>query len=60
MAFNFQGFATGVAERGSGIIQEEYKKAEDLVDNSIKMWTEMGLPVYRARKKTTKRVRDSC
>ena len=54
MAFNFQGFATGVAERGSGIIQEEYKKAEDLVDNSIKMWTEMGLPVYRARKKQRK------
>jgi len=51
MAFNFQGFATGVAERGSEIIQEEFKKAEDLVDNSIKMWTEMGLPVYRARKK---------
>lgn len=51
MAFSFQGFATGVAERGSEIIQEEFKKAEDLVDNSIKMWTEMGLPVYRARKK---------
>jgi len=51
MAFSFQGFATGVAERGSDIIQEEFKKAEDLVDNSIKMWTEMGLPVYRARKK---------
>ena len=51
MAFSFQGFATGVAERGSEIIQEEFKKAEDLVDNSIKMWTEMGLPVYRSRKK---------
>ena len=37
MAFSFQGFATGVAERGSDIIQEEFKKAEDLVDNSIKM-----------------------
>jgi hypothetical protein len=51
MAFSFKGFATGVAERGSEIIQEEFKKAEDLVDNSIKMWTEMGLPVYRSRKK---------
>jgi len=38
-------------ERGSEIIREETKKAEDLVDNSIKMWTEMGLPVFRARKK---------
>lgn len=51
MAFSFQGFATGVAERGSDIIQKEIKQAEDLVDNSIKMWTEMGLPVFRARKK---------
>jgi len=51
MGINFEGVAVGAMQRGSEIIQEEYKKAEDLVDNSIKMWTEMGLPVYRARKK---------
>ena len=44
-------FFVGAMERGSEIIREETKKAEDLVDNSIKMWTEMGLPVFRARKK---------
>jgi hypothetical protein len=51
MAFSVQGFSAGVAERGSELIQKEIKQAEDLVDNSIKMWTEMGLPVFRARKK---------
>ena len=44
-------YIVGAMERGSEIIREETKKAEDLVDNSIKMWTEMGLPVFRARKK---------
>ena len=44
-------FFVGAMERGSEYIREETKKAEDLVDNSIKMWTEMGLPVFRARKK---------
>ena len=51
MAISFEGIAVGAMERGSEIIREETKKAEDLVDNSIKMWTEMGLPVFRARKK---------
>jgi len=51
MKLDFGVAAIGAMERGSEIIREEYKKAEDLVDNSVKMWTEMGLPVYRARKK---------
>ena len=44
-------YIVGAMERGSEIIREKTKDAEDLVDNSIKMWTEMGLPVFRARKK---------
>ena len=51
MAISFEGVAVGGAIRASELIQETSKKAEDLVDNSIKMWTEMGLPVFRARKK---------
>lgn len=51
MAISFEGFAVGAMERGSEIIQQEMKSAEDLIDSSIKMWTDMGLPVYRARKK---------
>jgi len=46
-------------QRGSEIIREETKKAEDLVDNSIKMWTDMGLPVFRARKKQRRDLEDA-
>jgi len=51
MGISLKGVGIGFMERGSEIIQQEMKSAEDLIDSSIKMWTDMGLPVYRARKK---------
>jgi len=51
MGISLRGIGVGFMERGSEIIQQEIKSAEDLIDSSIKMWTDMGLPVYRARKK---------
>tara|TARA_S200002703_G_scaffold22401_1_gene19067 strand:+ start:1122 stop:2372 length:1251 start_codon:yes stop_codon:yes gene_type:complete len=51
MGISLRGIGVGFMERGSEIIQQEMKSAEDLIDSSIKMWTDMGLPVYRARKK---------
>jgi len=54
MAFSTAGFSAGIFERGSKLIQDEIKGAEELVDSSIKMWSEMGLPVWRARKKQRK------
>jgi len=51
MGISLRGVGVGFMERGSEIIQQEMKSAEDLIDSSIKMWTDMGLPVYRARKK---------
>jgi hypothetical protein len=51
MGISIKGVGIGFMERGSEIIQQEMKSAEDLIDSSIKMWTDMGLPVYRARKK---------
>ena len=51
MAFSTAGFGAGIFQRGSKLIQDEIKSAEELVDSSIKMWSDMGLPVWRARKK---------
>lgn len=51
MGLSLKGIAIGAMERGSELIREQQEEAKDLVDNSIKMWTEMGLPVFRARKK---------
>lgn len=51
MGLSLRGVAVGAMERASEIIQEERAEAKNLVDSSIKMWTEMGLPVFRARKK---------
>lgn len=51
MGLSLRGIAIGAMERGSEMIQEQREEARELVDSSVKMWTEMGLPVFRARKK---------
>lgn len=51
MGLSLKGVALGMMERGSEMIQEQREEARELVDSSVKMWTEMGLPVFRARKK---------
>ena len=54
MAFSFEGFAVGAMERGSELIREHKQEALDLVDSSLKVWTEMGLPAWRAKKKQSR------
>lgn len=59
MAFSFEGFAVGAMERGSELIREHKQEALDLVDSSLKVWTEMGLPAWRAKKKQTRELQDA-
>ena len=59
MAFSFEGFAVGAMERGSELIREHKQEALDLVESSLKVWTEMGLPAWRAKKKQTRELQDA-
>jgi len=50
MAFNFQAFVGGAAERASEIMEEERRNTQELVDASMKFWTETGIEKYKERK----------
>jgi len=49
MAFNFQAFVGGAAERASEIMEEERQDAKNIVDQSMRVWTELGVPAYKER-----------
>ena len=50
MAFILSSFLGGAAERASEIMEEERKNTQNIVDASMKFWTETGIGNYKERK----------
>jgi len=50
MAFNLQMFAAGVAENVTETLQEERERAQKLIDDSLKTWTELGVENIKKRR----------
>ena len=50
MAFNLMGFASGVAENIADTMKEDRERAQKMVDDSLRLWTELGMDKYRQRK----------
>jgi hypothetical protein len=50
MAFNLQMFAAGVAENVTETLQEERERAQKLIDDSLKVWTELGVENIKKRR----------
>ena len=53
MGFLNASFIAGAAERASEIMQEERENAQKVVDQSMRIWSELGIPAYKERKKKT-------
>ena len=53
MAFNLQMFAAGVAENITETLQQDRERAQKLIDDSLKTWTELG--VENVKKRRSKR-----
>ena len=49
MAFILSSFLGGAAERASEIMQEERDNAQRIAEQSMKFWTEAGIPAYKER-----------
>ena len=62
MAFNLQMFAAGVAENVTETLQEERERAQKLIDDSLKTWTELGvenIKKRRSKRQENKKISDS-
>lgn len=47
-------FLGGAAKRGSEIMEEERQNTQKIVDNTMRLWTELGVPAYKERKQKRK------
>ena len=47
-------FLGGAAKRGSEIMEEERKNTQKIVDSTMSLWTELGVPAYKERKQKRK------
>tara|TARA_R100001591_G_scaffold117993_1_gene139003 strand:- start:19173 stop:20333 length:1161 start_codon:yes stop_codon:yes gene_type:complete len=56
MAFILSSFLGGAAERASEIMEEERKNTQKIVDSSMRLWTELGIPAYKEHKDKTKKL----
>ena len=56
MAFILSSFLGGAAERASEIMEEERKNTQKIVDSSMRLWTELGIPAYKEHKNKTKKL----
>tara|TARA_R100001509_G_C4868033_1_gene215708 strand:- start:72 stop:1223 length:1152 start_codon:yes stop_codon:yes gene_type:complete len=52
--FIMSSFLGGAAKRGSEIMEEERKNTQKIVDNTMRLWTELGVPAYKERKQKRK------
>ena len=56
MAFIMSSFLGGAAKRASEIMQEERENAQKIVDESMRLWTELGIPAYKEHKNKTNKL----
>lgn len=47
-------FLAGAASRASEIMEEERKNTQAIVDQSMRVWTELGIPAYKQRQQKSK------
>ena len=52
--FIMSSFLGGAAKRGSEIMEEERRNTQKIVDNTMRLWTELGVPAYKERKQKRK------